>query len=72
MDVNEIKEGLKVRVIGDGGTKGMMIAEKHLAIREIGEEGTVLQWGPGHGGDVWYVQQDNGIAAYCYTELQAV
>lgn len=70
-DVNEIKQGLKVRVVSDDGTKGMLIAEKHLSIREVGKEGTVLNWVPGHGGDVWFVQQDNGIAAYCYTELEA-
>ncbi len=68
-DVNEIKLGLKVRVISDDGTEGMTIAEKHLLIREVGKEGTVLNYVPGHGGDVWYVQQDNGVAAYCYTEL---
>jgi len=34
-DVNEIKQGLKVRVISDDGTKGMVIAEKHL--RPVGD-----------------------------------
>lgn len=70
-DVNEVKQGMKVRVVRDGGARGMMIVEKHLSIREVGKIGVVLNWVPGHGGDVWYVKQDNGIAAYSYTELEA-
>jgi hypothetical protein len=71
-DVNEVKQGMKVRVIKDNGTRGMMIADKHLAIREVGKEGTVLDYVAGHGGDVWFIQQDNGIAAYSYTEIVVV
>lgn len=71
-DVNKIKVGLKVLVAKDNGTRGMIINKTHLSIREIGKEGTILNWVPGHGGDVWFVQQDDGIAAYSYTELELV
>jgi hypothetical protein len=39
--------------------------------RAVGKIGTVLNYVPGRGGDVWFVQQDNGVAAYCFTELEA-
>jgi hypothetical protein len=67
-----ISQGMKVRVIKDEGTKGMMITADILNRRQVGAEGTVLNYVPGHGGDVWFVQQANGVAAYCYTELSPV
>lgn len=72
MDVNEIKSGMKVRVVKLGSTMGMLIHDKHLKIREVGKEGTITNWIPGHGGDVWGVLQDNGLACYCFDEIEAV
>ena len=70
MDVNSIKQGLKVCVVEDNGTEGMLIKPQHLDIRQIGKTGTILNYVPGHGGDVWFVQQDDGVAAYCFNELE--
>ena len=70
MDVNDFQKGLKVCVVNDYGTEGMLINPQHLAIRQLGKVGTVLNYVPGHGGDVWFVQQDNGVAAYCFNELE--
>ena len=72
MDVNSISPGIKVRVTVDNGTSGMFIKDEHLAIRQVGKTGRVLSYVPGHGGDVWFIQQDNGIAAYCFNELERV
>ena len=72
MDVNEIKPGLMVKVVCDDGTQGMIINPDILACRKVGKQGIVKSYVPGHGGDVWFVQQDNGIAAYCFTEIEAV
>lgn len=70
MDVNQIRQGLKVCVVEDNGTEGMLIKPQHLDIRQVGKVGTILNYVPGHGGDVWFVKQDNGIAAYCFNELE--
>ena len=48
----------------------MRIARKILERRAVGKIGTVLNYVPGHSGNVWFVQQDNGVAAYCSTELE--
>jgi len=72
MDVNEIQSGLMVKVVCDDGTQGMMIKPEILARRKIGKQGVVKSYVPGHGGDVWFVKQDNGVAAYCFTEIEAV
>lgn len=70
MNVNDFQKGLKVCVVSDHGTAGMLINPQYLDIRQIGKVGTVLNYVPGHGGDVWFVQQDNGVAAYCFDELE--
>lgn len=70
MDVNEIREGLKVKVVSDYGTRGMTIKPEILARRSVGKTGVVKDYVPGHGGDVWFIEQDNGIAAYCFTEIE--
>jgi hypothetical protein len=38
---------------------------------KVGVEGTVTGYVPGHGGDAWWVQHDDGsVAAYWYPELE--
>jgi hypothetical protein len=35
--------------------------------------GILIQWVPGHGGDVWYVKHENGdIAVYSIEEFMIV
>lgn len=72
MDCNAIQPGLRVKVKKLEGTKGFLINSKHLAVRRKGVRGTVKNWVPGHGGDVWFVQHDNSddVGAYCFTELE--
>lgn len=70
MNAQDYELGKSVKVVKDDGTKGMLIAPKHLAIRTIGQTGTIYGIVPGHGGNIWWVEQRNGIAAYCFTELE--
>lgn len=65
-----MKAGDRVRVRCLGTTQGMLIGPSYLSIRRAGAEGTVLGYVAGHGGDVWWVQQDDGVAAYTITELE--
>lgn len=50
----------------------MMVREKHLNIREADTEGTVIHYVADHGGAVWFVKQDNGIACYYYDEFEEI
>jgi hypothetical protein len=72
MDVNAVQPGIRVRITTLETTKGMMIAPKHLSVRQAGLTGVVKTWVPGHGGDVWFVQHDGSeeVGAYCFTEME--
>lgn len=51
-------------------TNGFSIAEKFIIPRKLGP---VIYKGhfPGHGGDVWACEHEDGsVAAYCFTELE--
>jgi hypothetical protein len=74
MDERKVKTGLRVRTVNLGTTKGMLIADRHILARCNGITGTVLQYVPGHGGDMWFVEHDGTgeIGAYCFDELEAV
>ncbi len=74
MNCNAVKPNLNVRTIKLGETTGMTIAEKHLVVRKTGVTGTVLNYVPGHGGDVWFVKHDGceEIGAYCFDELESL
>jgi hypothetical protein len=72
MKDSDVKTGMRVRVTTLNSTQGMLIHSKHLAIRQLGKEGTVEGYVPGHGGDVWWVRQDNGVAAYAFREIEEV
>jgi len=51
-------------------TDGMLINCKHLDVRRPNATGRYIGWVPGHGGDVWWVEHDDGIvAAYSYNEI---
>lgn len=72
VDLSQVEPGIKVKVTNLESTDGFRIASKHLEIREIGSQGTVKTWVPGHGGDVWFIKQHNGIAAYLFTEFEKI
>jgi len=72
MDLATIKPGIRVKVVRLGTADGMIIGPKYLVARKLGAIGIVNGWVPGHGGDVWWVthQDDGGVAAYSFTELE--
>lgn len=68
-NVNDVKPGMNVKITRLEKTDGMFIKQEYLDRRKAGEVGTVLNYVPGHGGDVWWIRQSNGIAAYSFTEF---
>jgi hypothetical protein len=73
MNVNDVKPGLKVRITKLGQTTGYMVEAKHLTWRREGEIGTVGGYIPGHGGDCYWVDHDDGtVGAYAYDEFEPI
>lgn len=72
MNLDDIKPGITVITGKLGNTTGMMIADKHLLVRQEGVLGTVLDYVPGHGGDVWFVRHGDtpAIGAYVFNEFE--
>lgn len=72
--MDKYESGLRVRITKDEGTMGMMIAAKNLNNRAVGKTGKVKGYAPGHGGDVWWIEHDDGsgAAAYCHTEFEEI
>lgn len=71
MDENDVKPGLRVRVYQLEDASAMLIAPEHMRWRRIGAIGIVERRVMGHGGDAWWVRQDDGqVAAYWYDELE--
>ncbi len=72
MDISRIRKGLTVKTADTlGTTKGFIMDPSYKAARRSGAVGQVVNYVPGHGGDVWYVQHndDGEIAAYAYNEF---
>ena len=68
---NQVPLHARVRVTAIN-TTGLWVTERHLNAMKLAE-GTVIGWVPGHGGDVWWVQHDDGsVGAYYYTDLEYV
>jgi hypothetical protein len=75
MDCNNVKPNLRVKTNAKlGKTDGMTIKEKHLDVRKPEVTGTVLNYVPGHGGDVWFVKHDDSedVGAYCFDEFEPI
>lgn len=52
-------------------TRGMLIRQEYLDARRPSMGGTIRGWVPGHGGDVYWVQNDDGgKAAYGFWEFE--
>lgn len=48
-------------------TDGMMIHAKHLNERRASTPGRLLDYVPGHGGDVWFVEHEGAAVAAVYS-----
>lgn len=56
-----------------GQTKGFLIRQDYLDNRKPNTEGTIRGIVGGHGGDVYWVEnEDHSIAAYMFTEFELV
>lgn len=74
MDVNHCNFGVKVKTNEVlGSTAGMLIASRYIQARTPNEEGEIVGYVAGHGGDVWWVKHTDGtIAAYSFDEMEEV
>ena len=71
MNIEDIKVGMRVKTTRLHSTRGMIVKEHHLKVRKAGLEGTVKGYVPGHGGDVWWVEHNDGsVGAYCFNEFR--
>lgn len=71
MKLNDVKGGIRVKIIKLGDAKSMTIEQQYLDARKVGITGIVKGWVPGLGGDVWWVEHENGIiGAYCFNEFE--
>ena len=70
---DRIKIGLKVKITKLVDQRGMMVAEKHMKVRQVGRTGVILHHIPGSGGDAWLIDHENGDkGAYTYDEFNPV
>lgn len=70
-DGQRITVGMRVKVGKLESTMGFIVREKHMKVRKTGVTGTVRCYVPGHGGDVWFIQHDDGaIGAYGTDEFE--
>lgn len=66
-----LKPGAETLVGELGATTGMLVHKRHLTARQPNSRGTLLQWVPGHGGDVWAVKHASGdVAVYSVNEIK--
>jgi hypothetical protein len=66
-----LKPGAETLVGQLGSTTGMLVHDRHLKARQPNSRGTLLQWVPGHGGDVWAVKHASGdVAVYSVNEIK--
>lgn len=72
MESDEVKIGLRVRVTKlEDDITGMFVKKKYLDVRQVGIKGRITGYVPGHGGDIWWVEHDNGdVGAYIFTEFE--
>lgn len=70
MKEEEVKIGMLVRIV-DIKPHGFSVVKKHLCARRMGDTGTVIEMIPGHGGEAFGVQHDDGsIAVYSHDEFE--
>ena len=71
MQLDGIAEGVRVKITKLGDTSGWSVPRENLANRQVGVVGTIHDFVPGHGGDVWWVWHDEGgLAPYRYDEFE--
>jgi hypothetical protein len=74
-NADKLRAGMAVRTHTKlDSTIGRLVAPQNLCLRRPATNGTVLGYVPGYGGDVWWVDHENGggVAPYCYTEFDLI
>ncbi len=69
MNLNQVKPGLKVRIVALNSTRGFAIRQEYINNRRLGALGIIKGFVGGHGGDVWWVEHDGTVAPYCFDEF---
>ncbi len=60
----------KKRIVPKEKCGGFFVKNKHLDARKSNCYGTYIGYVPGAGGEVWWIEHEDGtIAAYMYNEL---
>ena len=69
-----LTNGTKIKTHHDlGSTTGLLVTAELLQRRKSNTEGTIKGVVPGHGGDVYWVVNDDGSkTCYCWTEFELV
>jgi len=73
-----LERGVRVRTNSLSDTVEYIVKPQYLERRVPNAEGIIVDWVPGHGGDVYWVfhgeslknLKEEDIAAYCYTEFE--
>jgi hypothetical protein len=69
----KLGSGQKVDITKLEPTIGWLIKDKNMKTRRVGP-GQIINYVPGHGGDVWFVRNEpeNTVAAYAINEFKVV
>ena len=73
MEMKKVEKGMTVEIKILGGTSGFLVAPEYLSGRRAGVIGTVKHYVGGHGGEVWWIEHNDGsgiVSAYCYNEFE--
>lgn len=50
---------------------GFLVHQRYIDARRAGSRGTYKGWVPGAGGDIWWVENDDGaMAVYVFNEVE--
>jgi hypothetical protein len=72
MGYTPLKQGSRIRTAFMlGSPDGLHIAKENLELRRPNAEGLFQGYALGHGGDVCWVEHDDGMAAYRLNEFEA-
>lgn len=64
MNTQDVRIGMRVKTKPSLGTiAGMVVRQRLFQNRTRNHQGTVLGWVPGHGGDVWVIEDRHGYLA---------
>jgi len=64
---------IRCKILPKKECAGFLVNAKHIECRRASENGVYRGYVPGAGGDVWWIQHDDGtVGAYMFSELTDV